>query len=150
MLAAKSRVAPLKRVTLPRLELCAAEIAAQLVNKFLKIMDTKNDSITLWSYSTIALGWIKSSANRFQTYVSNRITEIQTLRDPTDWKHVGTKDHSADMISRGVYPKDLVGNKLWWHGPVWLKETSLDQPDEHNLDFSLELLRKKRLQCISP
>ncbi|XP_018403196.1 PREDICTED: uncharacterized protein LOC108780100 [Cyphomyrmex costatus] len=84
LLCSKSRVAPLKAVSLPRLELSAALLLARLIAKVRESLDISNCQTYLWSDSTIALNWITSSSRRWSVFVANRVGEIQRL---TDTKH---------------------------------------------------------------
>lgn len=60
-----------------------------------------------WCDSQIVLSWLNSEANRLQVFVSNRVAEKQRLCDTALGSYVNTKDNSADIASRGVYPKAL-------------------------------------------
>ncbi|GFW08223.1 integrase_H2C2 domain-containing protein [Trichonephila clavipes] len=63
LVRAKSRVAPLKLLSIPRLELMACCVGARLVNSILKALNMPDLKVTLWSDSTTALWWIKEYGN---------------------------------------------------------------------------------------
>jgi ribonuclease HI len=118
----KSRVKPLKDITLPRLELLAAVIAtqlAQLVNKSLNQLNIKK--ITLWSDSQIVLHWINSQ-KKLPQFVQNRVTTIKN--GPfTDMKYCPTEDNPADQLTRGLTYTEFSQSSLWSNGPTWLQNS---------------------------
>jgi len=120
IVCSKNRLAPLKKVTPPRLELIAALNGARLLHYFCKETGYDIAEATLWSDSTVALGWICNDPNMWKTSVANRVTEIQTYTTPSQWKHCRGQDNSADHLSRGVTAEQLKKLRNWWHGSLWL------------------------------
>ncbi|XP_011881685.1 PREDICTED: uncharacterized protein LOC105569657, partial [Vollenhovia emeryi] len=128
LLCSKSRVAPLKAVTLPRLELSAALLLAQLIHKIKDSVESANMKIFLWSDSTITLNWINSPSRKWAVFVANRVGEIQRLTDSRSWRHVSSANNPADALSRGCDPRELVDSSSWWHGPAFLTTPEGDWP----------------------
>jgi len=118
----KNRLAPVKKVTLPRLELLAALVGARLLHYFCQATCIDIMEAALWSDSTVALGWICQDPNRWKTFVCNQVTEIQSYMTPSQWRHCPGKDNPADLLSRGVTAKQLKIMDVWWCGPSWLAQ----------------------------
>ncbi len=120
----KSQVAPIKQVSLPRLELNGAVLVSVLVFRVRECMNL-NCEIFLWCDSTIVLRWIAASPRRWQTYVANRVAKIQDLTEVESWRHVPGVQNPADLGSRGVSTADLLTSSFWWKGPEWLATANL-------------------------
>lgn len=130
LLCSKSRVSPLHGATIPRLELCAALLLAQLVQKVRESLTITFDNIYLWSDSTIVLHWINSTPNKYKTFVANRIASIQELSNKNEWFHVRTKDNPADLVSRGTAVRELIDNPIWFSGPKYLSLSRDQWPNQ--------------------
>ena len=109
----KNRLAPVKKVTLPRLELSAALVGARLLHCFCLATCIDITEATLLSESTVALGWIRQDPNRWKTFVCNRATEIQSNTTPSHWRHCLGKDKLAELLSRGVNAERLEIMDIW-------------------------------------
>lgn len=146
LVLAKSRVAPVQTVRLPRLELCGAVLLADLMDTVKRELQVK--TTYCWTDSTITLNWINSTPDKYKTFVANRIAEIQEYTEPAQWRHVDGTQNPADCLSRGLNPKELLSHPLWWNGPEWLKLSKEAWPKNPNVKIpedQLELKCKKSL-----
>ena len=153
LIMAKSRLAPLRAITIPRLELQGAVLSARMKEFILKEIDLNFDSIMFWTDSMTTLQYIYNETRRFKTFVANRVTEIREVTDVESWKHVDGKENPADLATRGMLLDDLKSNDLWFNGPSFLQsnmdlKASVPQLDNVN-DEDLEIKRSNVYVNIS-
>ena len=124
----KSPAKPENRMTIPRLELRAALIAARMIRSVAEELDIPIDRCFAWSDAKIVLSWIYSSEPVGNSLIEGSITQIQELLPPKAWRYVSTNDNPADIASRGTIPSLLAQKRSWWHGPEWLESTPSSWP----------------------
>ncbi|XP_073237712.1 uncharacterized protein [Porites lutea] len=125
---AKSRLAPLKAMTIPRMELSAAVLATRLDRMIKQEVTLSIDQSTFWTDSTCVLRYIENKDKRFQTFIANRISAILDQSTATQWRHVDTVQNPADEASRGMTVEALLNNERWIQGPDFLKQPEEEWP----------------------
>ncbi|CAI6360799.1 unnamed protein product [Macrosiphum euphorbiae] len=113
LVCAKSRIAPVNVISIPRLELCAALLLSRLIDVIIPALRLNISRRYLWTDSTVTLAWIAAESSKWKTFVANRVGEIHTLTDRAEWGHVTSNDNPADVLSRGCTPSELKYNTQW-------------------------------------
>ncbi|XP_024893518.1 uncharacterized protein LOC112468531 [Temnothorax curvispinosus] len=147
LICSKTRVAPIKKVTLPRLELSAADLLGKLRGATIKSLKIEIEKEFFWSDSTIALHWIQTSPHRLKTFVANRVSHIQENTQHRKWRHVPSQDNPADALSKGQFPREFVNNPIWKSGPCWLSKDEAAWP--LNLIPSIEIPEQRSIVVLS-
>ncbi|XP_063994589.1 uncharacterized protein LOC135172476 [Diachasmimorpha longicaudata] len=120
LVCAKTKVAPLKKMTIPRLELTAAVMVTNLMAYVQRALELEDAELYLWSDSSVAIAWINGDPSRWKDFVQNRVLKIQETLPTAKWNHINGKENPADCASRGISPTELREHHLWWTGPSWL------------------------------
>ena len=139
LIAGKSRLAPIKPTTIPRLELTAAMVASRVKSHIVEELDVGDISVTMWTDSAIVLAYIKNTKSRFKPFIANRLTTIHDLTSPDEWRHVPTKYNPADLASRGFGAQDKGKMATWISGPAFLLRNENSWPCSENPIESTDL-----------
>ncbi|XP_026029422.1 uncharacterized protein LOC113025652 [Astatotilapia calliptera] len=144
-LAARSRVAPVRQQSIPRLELCAAHVGAQLAAVLKRELTLHISSIVYWTDSTTVLNWLQSQSCRYKIFVGSRVADIQELTEGSLWRYVRSGDNPADDITRGLRLSQLTSHHRWCRGPPFLWQAASycpELPNHVSLDDSSELRKE--------
>lgn len=150
LLWAKSKVAPVRPISLPRLELQGAVLLSRMARvlidnlPFLQVEDVK-----LWTDSTIVLAWLSKHPSTWKTFVANRTSEILDNVPTIKWSHVSSSDNPADLATRGVCPSELRIQRIWWEGPLWLQQPESSWPSALTLTPDESVLERKPVQNLT-
>jgi hypothetical protein len=125
LLAAKSRVTPLKAESISRSELVACVMAVRLCAAVKETYPASPEDTFFWTDSEVCLRWINTPAKSFKAFVAHRIGEIQTFTEPRQWQHVPGVENPADVGTRHITAAELQDSQVWWEGPSFLR-SSLD------------------------
>ncbi|XP_037961465.2 uncharacterized protein LOC119690459 [Plutella xylostella] len=126
MIASRTKVAPIKQLSIPRLELCAAVMLSEQIADVSQLLEVSHGNIFAYTDSMVVLAWLQAHPNRWKTFVANRVAEILRIIDNERWRHITTNENPADIASRGIRAADLPDYKIWWNGPEWLKSNDIE------------------------
>ncbi|GFY11887.1 integrase catalytic domain-containing protein [Trichonephila clavipes] len=148
LVTSKSRVSALKQISIPRLELCGAVLAAKLMKKVKEALNLQITAVPFWSDSTIVISWIHRESRELKTFVANRVSKIHQLSSRDQWHHIASEQNPADVLSRGLLPEELRDDSLWWQGSELLLQsaystTVISEPTQRD-DFDCELRVSER------
>lgn len=140
LIAARARVAPLKTLTIPRLELQAALIGVRLAQTIKEDHRIPIHEVRYWSDSQTVLHWIRNGSRRYTPFVTHRLGEIVEASTPAEWRWVPTAINIADVATRPGYLPTNIEDR-WFTGPEFLRGPRSKWPhEEEKEDDTTELV----------
>ena len=124
----KSRTAPLRKITIPRLELQAAVLSIRLSERIQREIEIEFSEVHYWTDSEVVLKYIYNDHKRFTVYVGNRVAEIREKSKPDQWHYCPSEENPSDDASRGLHPADLTSDCRWLVGPPFLRQPKSQWP----------------------
>ncbi|XP_049307343.1 uncharacterized protein LOC125777139 [Bactrocera dorsalis] len=153
LVCAKTRCAPLKPMTIPRLELQAAVLGTRLLETIAKDHSVEIKKRVMWSDSKTVLSWIKSGTRRYKPFVAHRVAEILAATDANDWRWIPSEENVADEATRPSTTFDSHPTSRWLNGPSFLTEEEEAWPTFEgipDLFEECEELRPKFVMLATP
>ena len=141
----KAGVAPIKRMTIPNLELQVAGHGAQLAQLIKEQQDLEFENYFFWSGSTIAFHWLRTPEMQHQIFVANRLPKILNVSSSLNWRYFASSDNPPDDGSRSYEFRQMKATSRWFSEPSFLSSEEKEWPCQdllkhHPLVFSIQPL----------
>ena len=137
----KARVVPLKRITIPRLELSVATVSVRLDKMVKRELELAVDQSFFWTDSTSVLKYVTNSHTRFRTFVANRLPQIHDCSSPSQWRYVPSKLKPADDAWKGLKVYELFTNSSGKVGPPFLWQSEDKWPSYPGVEEFLSICK---------
>lgn len=141
LIMSRAKVAPLKRQSIPRLELMAAVLGVRMSRNIVEIHSLQIHRTVLWTDSRTVLSWLQSDQHKFKQFVAFRVGEILELTRMGDWRWVPTKYNIADVLTKWGCGPPLDNDSEWIHDPSMLYQSSEHWPAIEPAEETIEETR---------
>ncbi|XP_062711689.1 uncharacterized protein LOC134289605 [Aedes albopictus] len=151
LVSAKSKVAPLKMLSIPRLELQAAVLGTRLLNSVVAMHDLQVTKRVLWTDSRTVLAWINSDQRKYHQFVGFRVAEILSTTEPAEWRWISSKAYVADIATKWGTGPDIDQSSVWFQGPEFLRQPEDTWPKQQQGSVSTtEEIRSCNIHVTKP
>lgn len=132
LVGAKTRVSPLKFLSIPRSELQASVIGARLADNIAHSLSISINKRFFWTDSRDVICWLKSDHRRYNQFVAFRISELLETTDLREWRWIPSKMNVADDGTKWKQHPDLSASSRWFQGPDFLRKPEDEWPKERS------------------
>ena len=127
LIMGKASVKPLKKITIPRMELAAAKLAVQMNKVIQEELGVCIHKTYYWTDSASVLRYINNQT-RFHTFVANRLQVILEGSTVEQWNYIPSSTNPADYVSRGISPTNSEKTEIWFKGQSYLQKPEAQWP----------------------
>ena len=128
LVASKTRLAPVKAVSIPSLELMGALIGLRLTTQVCSALEIATDDVTYWVDRLNVGFWIRGQSREYKPFVAHRVGEIHEQSHPGQRRFVPTSLNPTDFGTRGMTARELTESERWWSGPEILRHLEAEWP----------------------
>ncbi|XP_053699015.1 uncharacterized protein LOC128745985 [Sabethes cyaneus] len=123
LVASRTKVSPLRFLSIPRSELQAATIGVRLADTICQSLSFQVKQRMFWTDSKDVIYWLNSDHRRYTQNVAFRVSEILEGSDMREWNWIPSKLNVADEGTKWKGHPDLTSSSRWFRGPEFLWKT---------------------------
>ncbi|XP_055612169.1 uncharacterized protein LOC129758643 [Uranotaenia lowii] len=138
---AKTKVAPLRPLSIPRLELQAALKGSREMNNICSSLDLHIKQRFLWTDSQTVLAWLRSDSRKYHQFVSYRVGEILSTTTISEWRYIPSKLNVADKATKWDSGPEFSPDSIWFKGPSFLLDPESEWPQDKKVNPTTQDVR---------
>lgn len=133
LVGSKTKVAPIKARSIPRLELDAAVMGCRFATTIKEEFSIEINKCIYWCDSSVVLSWLRNKTKRFSKFVGFRTVEILDNSSPSEWRQVPSKLNIADVCTKWDKKtiKPNISEDIWFKAPTFLSQCEESWPHQN-------------------